>query len=239
MFYEERPPFVVVTPIGEQYHTTINYSIEPADGGFEVESVTVVTDEPLAAKHYGKVVTALVRIKYTDEDEFAMARQCYADVEEYMAYNAFVEGCKKVACTVLDKAYTPNYTPTVGEVLTQLRSLLKPSIEGVDDEVAVTVPALFDPWEAGIDVVAGERRYYGGKLWKCLQPHRTQADWTPDVAVSLWVEVSVEEWPEWRQPTGAHDAYAKDAKCSHNGHHWISDIDANIWEPGQYGWTMQ
>ena len=43
--------------------------------------------------------------------------------------------------------------------------------------------------------------------------------------------------PEWSQPLGAHDAYSKGAKVSHNGKHWISDLDANVWEPGQYGWT--
>ena len=239
MFYEERPQLVVVTVIGDQYHTTINYSIEPTEGGFEVESVTVVTDEPLAQKHYPLLLTALIRIRYSADDELAMARQCYSDVADYVNYNKFAEGCKKVACTVLDKPYTPDNNPTLAEVMTQMRRLMKPYIEVVEDEVAVTVPALFDPWENDIDVVADERRYFGGRVWKCLQPHHTQADWTPDVAVSLWVEVSAEEWPEWRQPTGAHDAYAKDAKCSHNGHHWISEIDANIWEPGQYGWAMQ
>ena len=46
-----------------------------------------------------------------------------------------------------------------------------------------------------------------------------------------------EEWPEWSQPVGAHDAYSKDAKVSHNGKHWISNVDSNVWEPGVYGWT--
>ena len=46
-----------------------------------------------------------------------------------------------------------------------------------------------------------------------------------------------EEWPEWSQPVGAHDAYSKDAKVSHNGKHWTSTVDSNVWEPGVYGWT--
>ena len=29
----------------------------------------------------------------------------------------------------------------------------------------------------------------------------------------------------------------KGAKCSHNGKHWMSDVDNNVWEPGAYGWT--
>lgn len=239
MLYEERPPFVVVTTIGSKYHTTVNYSIEPAEGGYEVESVTVVTDEPLAQKHYPLLVTALIRIRYTADDEFAMARQCYADVSDYVEYNKFAEGCKKVACTVLDMTYTPDYNPTLAEVLTQLRSLMKPYINEVDDEVAVTVPALFDPWLPDIDVVVDERRFYGGKVYRCLQAHKTQADWTPDVTPALWKEVSLDEWPDWVQPAGAHDAYEQGAKVSHNGNHWVSDVANNVWEPGVYGWTMQ
>ena len=46
-----------------------------------------------------------------------------------------------------------------------------------------------------------------------------------------------DEYPEWVQPTGAHDAYAQGAKVSHNGKKWTSDIAANVWEPGVYGWT--
>lgn len=46
-----------------------------------------------------------------------------------------------------------------------------------------------------------------------------------------------QEWPEWIQPTGAHNAYAKGAKVTHAGKRWISDVDANTWEPGVYGWT--
>ena len=46
-----------------------------------------------------------------------------------------------------------------------------------------------------------------------------------------------EEYPEWVRPTGAHDAYAQGAKVSHNGKKWTSDIAANVWEPGVYGWT--
>ena len=37
----------------------------------------------------------------------------------------------------------------------------------------------------------------------------------------------------------AHDAYAKDSKVTHNGKKWISSYDANVWEPGVYGWEEQ
>ena len=50
-------------------------------------------------------------------------------------------------------------------------------------------------------------------------------------------EIPPEEYPEWVQPTGAHDAYAQGAKVSHNGKKWTSDIPANVYEPGVYGWS--
>ena len=238
MFYEERPQLVTVTTIGGKYHTSVNYSIVPAEGGFEVESVTVVTDEPLGQDHFGLLVTALVRVRYTADDEFAIARQCVSKVSDYMTYNAWVDKCKEIASTVLGIEFTPDYNPTLAEILTQLKALLQPSVEELDDEVAVKVPSLFEPWKPDENVTAGERRYFKGTglVYECVISHKTQSDWTPDVTPNLWKVVSLEAWPLWVRPTGAHDAYAKDAQVTWNDEHWISDYDANIWEPGVFGW---
>ena len=59
----------------------------------------------------------------------------------------------------------------------------------------------------------------------------------PSQVPAVWKRVYEEEWPEWVQPTGAHDAYALGAKVTHNSKKWISDYDANTWEPGVFGWT--
>lgn len=110
----------------------------------------------------------------------------------------------------------------------------------IDNVTAAEHADLFSPWAYPVNYTAGQiRRYTDGKLYKCLQAHTSQADWTPDTAVSLWVSISdpAEEWPEWSQPLGAHDAYDQGAKVSHNGKHWISNVAANVWEPGVYGWT--
>ena len=40
----------------------------------------------------------------------------------------------------------------------------------------------------------------------------------------------------WVRPTGAHDAYAKDAEVTHNGKTWVSLTPYNVWEPGGAGW---
>lgn len=109
--------------------------------------------------------------------------------------------------------------------------------ENISDEAALEAITLFPHWKEGITVAENTRYQYNGELYRVVQAHTTQADWTPDVTPALWVKVSLEEWPEWVQPTGAHDAYAKDAKVTHNSKKWTSDVDANVWEPGVYGWT--
>lgn len=105
------------------------------------------------------------------------------------------------------------------------------------DEAALQGIALYPHWKEGITVAKDARYQYNGKLYRVVQAHTTQADWAPDVTPALWVIVSLEEWPEWVQPAGAHDAYSKGAKVTHNSKKWTSNVDANVWEPGVYGWT--
>lgn len=111
------------------------------------------------------------------------------------------------------------------------------------DAVLLAQPmAVYDEWSAeSMEYVLNDIRQYNGLLYRCVQAHTSQATWTPEDAPSLWTRIAdpAQEWPEWIQPTGAHNAYAKGAKVSHNGKHWISDVDANVWEPGVYGWTEQ
>lgn len=121
----------------------------------------------------------------------------------------------------------------------QLRKLIEHLAITLDDETALTGVELFPMWAIGVDYAVDDRVQHGGTLYKCVQAHTSQEHWTPDATPALWVVVTVEEWPEWVQPTGAQDAYAKDAKVTHNGERWISDVDSNVWEPGVYGWTKQ
>ena len=119
-----------------------------------------------------------------------------------------------------------------------LRKLIEKLSAELSDAEAYTAPELFPQWTLK-DYETGDRVQYQGLLYKCLQSHTAQADWTPDTAVSLWVRIDDPsiEFPDWRQPTGAHDAYNKGDKVSHNGKHWQSDIDANVYEPGVFGWS--
>ena len=119
----------------------------------------------------------------------------------------------------------------------QLRSLIEALSASLSDETALTGVELFPPWSVGKSYATGDRVQHEGTLYKCVQGHTSQADWTPPATPALWTAVSIDEYPAWVQPTGAHDAYSKGDKVTHSGKHWASDVDNNTWEPGVYGWT--
>jgi len=116
------------------------------------------------------------------------------------------------------------------------RRKIEMAAEMQEDEQAIESISLFPKWMPQIAIESGKRYQYGGVLYKAIQSHTSQADWTPDKVPALFVVVSLEEWSEWKQPTGGHDAYNKGDKVSYNGKHWESEIDANVWAPGVYGW---
>lgn len=81
-----------------------------------------------------------------------------------------------------------------------------------------------------------------GNLYRCVQAHTVDdPNWTPPDTPALWTRFYVEAWPEWVQPTGAHDAYNTGDKVTFNGQHYVSLIDANVWSPAVFpaGWQLQ
>ena len=111
----------------------------------------------------------------------------------------------------------------------------------LNDVVALDAMAVYPAWEIGKAYAVNDRRRYGDFLYRCVQAHTSQADWRPDVVPALWVKISTEEWPEWVQPTGAHDAYNTGDKVTYNGNRYVSRIDANVYSPEAYpaGWEKQ
>jgi hypothetical protein len=128
------------------------------------------------------------------------------------------------------------------EHLYKLKELIQQLSKSLSDSEALEGIELFPSWKTDTDYTLDNRVKYNGELYKMIQPtHHSQSDWTPDIAVSIWVKIDDPsiEWPEWKQPTGAHDAYKNGAKVSHNGKHWINTYgDGNSWEPGVYGWDL-
>ncbi len=74
-----------------------------------------------------------------------------------------------------------------------LRMAIEAAVVSLPDEEAAQAPSLSQPWTVGKQVAVGDRRYYAptGLLYKVIQGHTTQADWTPDAAPALWVVVDV------------------------------------------------
>ena len=63
-------------------------------------------------------------------------------------------------------------------------------------DIAEKVPLFYDPWDGdGHQYAVGDRCTYGEPLtvYEVRQAHTSQADWTPDVAVSLYKKVADEE----------------------------------------------
>lgn len=111
-----------------------------------------------------------------------------------------------------------------------------PEAEEVD-KLILTEAVYYPPYEIGIWYDAGDLLEYNGGLYEVVQAHTSQEDWPPDTTSALYkTSTPPGVIAEWVQPEGSHDAYAIDTKVSHIGKIWISIIDANVWEPGVYGW---
>lgn len=155
------------------------------------------------------------------------------------AYNLYgrepMEGCEEVMLLAADAGEILRKT----EQTNSIAFVTLAESGSIDEVTAGEHTELFTPWAENVNYIVGQLRSFREKLYKCVQAHTSQADWTPDTAVSLWVNVSdpAEEWPAWSQPVGAQDAYALGDKVSHGEKHWTSAADANVWEPGVYGWN--
>lgn len=122
----------------------------------------------------------------------------------------------------------------------RLRHKIENLATTMTDEEGLEYVDLFVNWATGTTYALGDRVKFNDTLYKCVQVHTSQDDWTPDLTPALWTVVSVEEWPEWVQPTGAQDAYMTGDKVTFEGEHYISLIDNNTWSPAAYpaGWQL-
>lgn len=120
------------------------------------------------------------------------------------------------------------------------RAAIDLAAQALDDTKAVEAQCLYPDFAVGVPYAAGDRVVYGGKLYKVLQAHTSQADWLPTAAPSLFAEVLPGQGGtvigEWQQP-GSTNPYKKGDKVTYNGKTWKSTVDDNVWEPGVYGWT--
>ncbi len=124
------------------------------------------------------------------------------------------------------------------EVVTSIAFVTMAENGNIDDVTASEHVDLFSPWASNVAYSVNALREYNGSLYRCVQAHTSQDDWTPDATAALWTRVADpnEEYPAWSQPIGARDSYGIGDKVSHSDKKWTSVVDGNVWEPGVYGW---
>ena len=131
---------------------------------------------------------------------------------------------------------------TLIELARKLRPYIEKAAISLDDADALEATNLFPNWDSNKKdpYLVGDRVRYQGILYKCLQEHIPQENWTPLNAVSLWAKVLIPDEniiPEWEQPSST-NPYMMGDKVLFNGKVYESTIDNNIWSPEAYpaGW---
>ena len=135
--------------------------------------------------------------------------------------------------------YKPEATPEQQtDILVSAVKVAMIQAQDLDDEDAIDVQNLYPEWSGdGVSYTKGYKVNYNGVLYKCLQAHKSQDDWNPADAASLWAKVLNPDpgvIPDWEQPTST-NPYMKGDKVKHVGKVWESLIDNNVWEPGAVG----
>ena len=130
----------------------------------------------------------------------------------------------------------------------QLRKALQMFAATLTNEQAMEVAAIYTKWETGKSYAVDDIIQYGTnsvgdpQLYRVVQAHTSQADWTPDTVPALYDAFGLDEqgYPLWSQPTGAHDAYNAGDIVDYNGTLYKSLIDGNVWSPDAYpaGWEV-
>lgn len=117
------------------------------------------------------------------------------------------------------------------------RNTIEVAVQYVDDEMALESVPLYPAWTTDMKYLVDARVKHENILYRCLQEHVSQENWTPIAAPSLWAKVLIPDEnvvPEWEQPDST-NPYMKGDKVSHNGITYESLVDNNVWEPGAVG----
>ena len=59
----------------------------------------------------------------------------------------------------------------------------------VDDATAYRMREFYPTWQSGQSYLVGYKLQYGGKLYRVIQAHTSQDDWTPDAVASLFERI--------------------------------------------------
>lgn len=125
----------------------------------------------------------------------------------------------------------------------KLKKEISEVIQGLDDNNAEKYISLYPNWEVDKDYEVGYKLQYNEVLYRVIQAHHSQTDWTPDVATSLFARLHAEGGIEvWEQPDSTNPYMTGDRVYypSKNDTVYESTIDNNVWSPIDYpqGWKV-
>ena len=125
---------------------------------------------------------------------------------------------------------------TLVELAQKLRPYIEKAALSLSDEDALEAIDLFGSWQSDKAYVVDDKVRYEGILYKCLQSHISQENWTPVAAASLWAKVLIPEpdvVPDWEQPDST-NAYQIGDKVKFEGKIYENLIANNVWSPAAY-----
>lgn len=130
----------------------------------------------------------------------------------------------------------------------QFRKALQMFAASLSDERALEVATIYDPYMVDKVYTVGEFLTYGEnstgdpQLYKVVQAHTSQKDWTPDTTPALYepIGLTTEGYPIWSKPSGVHDAYNEGDIVDYNDTLYKSLINGNVYSPEEYpaGWEV-
>lgn len=128
----------------------------------------------------------------------------------------------------------------------QMNRFMQMSVQSanLEDNKAMEIADLYPEWQDKKAYPENEVVKYGvnadgeTQLYRVIQAHTSQADWTPETTPSMFKAIGFTDSGVaiWTQPLGASDAYMKGDIVSFENQLWESTVDNNVWQPGVYGW---
>lgn len=130
----------------------------------------------------------------------------------------------------------------------QLRKAIQMFAATLTDEQALQIACVYDVYQVNKSYKVDDLFTYGTnsvgdpQLYRVVQAHTSQADWTPNTTPALYTPIGLDDsgYDIWSKPTGAHDAYNIGDIVNYNGTLYKSVIDGNVWSPDEYpaGWEL-
>lgn len=136
-------------------------------------------------------------------------------------------------------------TNDVADIKKATQRLVMASDISVSDYAEII--AIYDKWAADKDYKKGDIVKYYNVLYEVIQDHKSQANWKPNATPALYKTTTAKETtdgveiiPDFKQPTGGHDAYKKGDKVKFDGKVYESTMDNNVYSPKDYaqGWKV-